>query len=243
MSGAVGVLAVVKWAPGHVASGLARLAFGRWTSMRNVPGLTFFKLLGSGREGGFLIQPGLQYQGLFCAFADEVSADAFLAQSKMMCAYRAHGIELFQTKLRAYSSRGSWSHRTPLSVTATSPAVGPVASLTRASIKPAKARAFWRHSPHTQASLEAAEGRIVSMGLGEAPVFRQATFTIWENQEAMDRFARSGAHLDAIKVARANKYFSEDLFARFVPYEMSGRWKGRSFGPATSMATVAAVNE
>lgn len=231
MLGDVAVLAIVEWKDGARVMGLARLAFGRWLAMRNIPGLTFFKSLGSGQNGGFQMVPGLGYQGLFCVFTDEASADAFLVSSSMLRAYRDNGRCVFQTKLRAYSSRGSWAGATPFNLAAEAPAQGPIASLTRASIRPSKAWRFWRHSPTSEAALRAASGRILSIGLGEAPVFRQATFTIWDNQAAMDHYARSGAHLDAIRAARTGGYFSEDMFTRFVPYQMTGHWHGRDFGP------------
>jgi hypothetical protein len=229
MPGDVAVLTIVEWKQGQRAKGFAQLAFGRWLAMRNIPGLTFFKSLGSGRNGGFQIVPGLGYQGLFCVFTDEAAADNFIETSRMLRAFHANGRSVFQTKLRAYSSRGSWSGVAPFHVSAEVPHAGPIASLTRASIRPSKAWRFWRHSPTSEASLTAAGGCILSVGLGEAPVFRQATFTIWEDQAAMDRYARSGAHLDAIRAARSEGFFSEDMFTRFVPYSMTGHWNGRNF--------------
>ncbi len=230
MPGDVAVLTIVEWKEGQRGKGLAQLAFGRWLAMRNIPGLTFFKSLGSGQNGGFQIVPGLGYQGLFCVFIDEAAADHFVETSRMLRTFRTNGRKVFQTKLRAYSSRGSWSGVTPFSISAEAPGAGPIASLTRASIRPSKAWRFWRHSAPSEASLKAAGGCILSIGLGEAPVFRQATFTIWEDQAAMDRYARSGAHLNAIRAARSEGYFSEDMFTRFVPYGMTGHWNGQDFG-------------
>ena len=66
-----------------------------------------------------------------------------------------------------------------------------------------------------------------SAGVGEAPILRQATFTIWESQAAMDSYARSGAHLAAIKAAMQGNYFSESMFVRFQPFDAEGTWKGK----------------
>ena len=66
----------------------------------------------------------------------------------------------------------------------------------------------------------------MAVGLGEAPVLRQATFSLWQSQADMDRYARSGAHLQAIRAAYEGRYFSESMFVRFVPLLMRGRWKG-----------------
>jgi spheroidene monooxygenase len=46
----------------------------------------------------------------------------------------------------------------------------------------------------------------------------------------MDAYARSGPHLEAIKCAAQHQYFSESMFARFVPVSIQGRWKDRSYG-------------
>jgi spheroidene monooxygenase len=102
--------------------------------------------------------------------------------------------------------------------------------LTRASIRPGLARAFWKQAPLTQRSLVDAPGCLFSAGVGEAPLLRQATFTMWESVALMDAYARSGAHLDAIKASQRNGYFSESMFVRFVPCGARGVWMGRHHG-------------
>jgi hypothetical protein len=228
MTGTVGVIVLANLEPNARARGFAHLAFGRLTLLRT-PGLKFAKILGSGRDGGFLPQPSFTHQGLFTTFDTEANADAFLASRQpILQGYRVHGRELFSAKLKAYASRGKWSGRQPLSVTTSVPS-GPIASLTRASIRPMKATKFWRHAPPSESSLRQVEGCLVAAGLGEMPLFRQATFTIWDSEAAMERYARSGAHLDAIRAAHAQAFFSESLFARFVPFDMRGTWAGRSW--------------
>jgi spheroidene monooxygenase len=70
---------------------------------------------------------------------------------------------------------------------------------------------------------------LLATGLGEAPVFRQATFSLWKNTAAMDAYARTGAHRDAISAAWKHQFFSESMFVRFEPLSLQGRWKGQSF--------------
>ena len=62
------------------------------------------------------------------------------------------------------------------------------------------------------------------------PCRQQATFSVWESQAAMDAYARSGAHLDAIRAAARDDYFSESMFVRFVPLRLVGTWHGRQHG-------------
>ncbi len=231
-SGQIAVILLVDFHRSALLRAFARLAFGRYR-LAKTPGMTFLKVLGSGRNGGFRPIPSFSHQGLFASFVDETAADAFLA-GDAVAAYRADARELFTAKLRAYQSRGSWSGKVPLAVTEQRPDSGPIASLTRASIKPGKAAAFWTHAPPSERSLHRMDGCLVAAGLGEAPLLRQATFTIWEDLEAMRRFAHTGAHLEAIKRARDGDFFSEDLFAQFVPSAMEGAWAGQSFGAAAA---------
>ncbi len=193
-----------------------------------IPGLQFFKILGSGADGGFGLKPSPSRQGLFCVFDSDAHADAFIQSSKVVVQYRAHAREFLIAKLEAYSCKGTWSGHT-IDVTASPPSSGPIAALTRASIRPTKARRFWRHAPPAEDSLGNATGCLLAVGLGEAPIFRQATFSVWESIDAMNAYARTGAHLEAIKASLSGGHFSESMFVRFQPRMISGRWKGQSF--------------
>ena len=230
-TGATAVLLLVDIAPGATVWGWLRFVIGRF-SMRGVPGLRFFKVLGSGHEAGFGLRPSASRQGLFCVFDDSAAADAFVDASPVVAAYRAHAREVLTVTLNAFSSRGSWA-RSPLAVSAQAPAGGPIAALTRASIRPAAAWSFWRRAPATEASLRIAPGCLLAAGLGEAPLFRQATFSLWDSVQSMDAYARTGAHLQAIQAAHAHGYFSESMFVRFVPRRLHGRWMGQSFDQAS----------
>lgn len=223
----IAVMVLVDFKPGAKLWGWMRLVLAALRPIK-APGLQFFKVLGSGHDGGFGLKPSATRQGLFCVFDTESHADDFLNHSKTIAAYKDHAREFFSTKLIAYSSRGSWSGHT-IAVAAEEPQAG-IATLTRASIRPFKAKAFWSKSPPSEASLQQAKGCLLSTGLGEAPFFRQATFSLWESTAAMNQFARTGAHLAAIKASHGGDYFSESMFVRFVPIAPKGVWKGKVFG-------------
>lgn len=106
----------------------------------------------------------------------------------------------------------------------------PVAALTRASIRVGHLRSFWSRAPAAQRDLASHPQCLLAVGLGEAPLVRQATFSIWSSAQAMEAYARSGAHLDAIRAAGKGGYFAEDMFVRFVPLAPEGRWRGRPVG-------------
>jgi hypothetical protein len=222
------VLVLVDIAPDSFLWGLSRYVIGRF-SLHNIPGLQFFKVLGSGFEGGFSTKPSLHKQGLFCVFDSEEHAKQFRTHSPLVQSYLKHSREFFAVTLNAFSTRGSWAN-TQLDITAKAPASGPIASLTRASIKPLKANAFWKNAQPAEVSINQSEGVILSAGLGEAPYLRQATFTIWEDETALNAYAQQGAHLAAIKAAYGQQYFSESMFTRFTPSEMQGAWRGKHYG-------------
>lgn len=103
---------------------------------------------------------------------------------------------------------------------------GPVASLTRASIRPLQAARFWRHAPATQADVCNAAGCRLAVGLGEAPLLRQATFSLWDDDAALVAYAQSGAHRAAAQGAWQQQWFSESMFTRFEVLHIEGTWHG-----------------
>lgn len=123
--------------------------------------------------------------------------------------------------------------------TAASADTPPVGVLTRASIQPSKTTAFWRHAPATQASLDAAPGCLLAMGLGEAPLLRQCTFSLWRDEPSMLHYAREGAHQQASAAAYKHRFFSESLFVRLRVLHMAGRWKAQEFGNGLGWGEVA----
>ena len=235
--GEVAVLVLAKMAPGALAWGWWRMVRGPG-ALRREPGVRFAKVLGSGHEGGFGLRPSGSRFGLFLLFDGQAAAQRFIDHSPQMAAWRRHAAECCVALLRATSARGQWSGQA-LAVTPGADASvhgdsgdqgGPVAALTRASIRPSKVAAFWRHAPPSQRALEAAPGCRLAVGLGEAPLLRQATFSVWDSVADMQAYARGAAHGAAARAAYAQDCFSESLFARFEPLSLHGQWKGQPLG-------------
>jgi spheroidene monooxygenase len=183
VSGVVVVL-LVDFLRAHQGWGWMRLVQGA-AAFKDTPGLLFTKVMGSGHEGGFVLRPSATHQGLVCMFENAEQADQFI-DSAAVKAYAERAKSIFVSALAVTSARGSWDGR---AWDATPPerlgkyldmdtqAAG-MAALTRASIRPAKAVAFWRYAPAAQDDLKNAPGCELAMGLGEAPLVRQCTFSV-----------------------------------------------------------------
>lgn len=206
------------------------------SALQGVKGLLFSKVMGSGHEGGFVLRPSPSHQGLICIFDCVASVKTFL-QGELVNTYRANAREFVWGMYSIASARGLWDGIT-WGVTEVEALDGaypiaepdnaaPIAILTRASIKPAHAVAFWRFAPATQKDLPTAKGCILAMGMGEAPLVRQCTFSVWRSLDDVDSFARHGAHQKAIETSYRKAFFSESMFVRMRPLEIHGRWKER----------------
>lgn len=206
-------------------------------ALQGVKGLLFTKVMGSGHDGGFVLRPSPSHHGLICVFDTVSSVKAFL-QGQLIASYRSNAREFIWGMYAVSSAKGLWDGR-PWGITDDDALEGAylrssddtsstIAVLTRASIKPAKAVAFWRFAPATQKGLPAAVGCMLAMGMGEAPLLRQCTFSVWRNPDDVDSYARHGAHQRAIDASYRRDFFSESMFVRMRPLEIHGCWKGHT---------------
>jgi len=218
----VAVLLLAQALPHERAWLLGRLVRGP-RALRHDRGLRFARVLGCGHEGGFGLRPAFDRGGLFALFDHEDDALRFVDHSAVIDGYRRRTRELLVAVLRATSVRGRWGGAS-MRVTASAVPGMPVASLTRASIRPLRAATFWRHAAPAEAALAAAPGCLLHAGLGEAPLLRQATFSLWRDTASLEAYARGGAHRAAIDTAWHQRCFSESMFVRFAPLRLAGRW-------------------
>jgi len=206
---------------------------------KTLPGLLFAKVMGSGEGGGFGLRPSGTHRGLIFLFDSLKSACDYLNSPDAQL-YRDKSREWWQGLLVVNSCRGTWNSQGWqsqgfLDELEVQNYQGPVASLTRGSIRASKAPAFWRYTPAAQEDLHQALGCELAVGLGEAPVVRQCTFSVWDNTASMMNYSRQGAHMKAIAAANKHQFFTESMFVRMQILQMVGEWKGRIFNTTSKV--------
>ncbi len=180
--------------------------------------IQFSKLMGSGKNGTFDIEPDLGQWAYLWVWKNQEDYTNFLENSGVMKYIRKYSSENFTLFLKPMQSRGLWDNQNPF-VTETKSTFAenePIVVLTRASIRPHKAADFWRNVPAVAHNFSENEGFVYSIGVGEMPFFKQATISIWKNESAMKAFAYRGKeHAQVIRKTHSEDWYSEELFARF----------------------------
>ncbi len=165
----------------------------------------------------------------FAVWDDGDALDAFEATSPIAARWRDQGRETWNVRLTPLSAHGSWGGARPLPDADVTPGGrdGPVAVLTRARIGLRHWPAFYRSVPAVEADLHHQPDLLAVLGIGEAPVGLQATFSLWRSTAGMEAFAyRGSSHEAVVRRTRAQGWFAEELFARFRPYGSTGTWDG-----------------
>jgi len=200
--------------------GAARLMLPR------VPGIGFWKLCGSGTGEGFTPVPNTGVYAILATWPDRATAERQTAQADVFRRYARHAAEVWTVFLTPVSTRGAWAGEnpfTPVNDTDT----GPLAALTRATVRPARALRFWRRVPDISAVIGQDPNVAFKIGIGEVPLLHQVTFSIWPDAESMAQFARAdGPHARAIRAVREGNWFREELYARFRVTATRGSWHG-----------------
>lgn len=192
-------------------------------------GCTFWKLLGSGRNGTFDLYPDWQQWGLLAAWTDRETFDKFDKRGFLAKWWNKLAIERWTVLLEPLQSHGKWDGKTPFDNLNVTEYTGIIAVLTRATIRFDRLKAFWGNVDSVANIMASAPGYITSFGVGEAPVYRQATFSIWRSVADVKAFAyASKEHAEVIKKTRDENWYSEELFARFKPIASFGTINGKN---------------
>lgn len=223
--------------------GLARL------SLRHEDQARFWKLCGSGTGHGFTPRPNWGVWSILAVWPDLATARARVAMNPVWQRWRARAQESWTIYLDPISARGTWAGSNPFGPDdlkagdlradnyapdnskadiPAAPANGPLAALTRATVKPSRALRFWNRVPGISDVIGADPNVAFKIGIGEVPLLHQVTFSIWPDTASMAAFARGdGPHGRAIRAVRDGHWFDEELYARFRLLGSDGTWQGR----------------
>jgi hypothetical protein len=218
--------------------------------VRRLPGVRFVKLLGTGRgrEFGPARADMTRWAALTVSDGPPPGWPEWARRSTASC----------RIDLAVLRVRGRWAGREPFPEAPTAAdgdatkgdaidgdaidghdavdgddADGPVLALTRARLRPARAVTFWRSVAPVASALAGAPGLLAAFGIGEAPLGWQGTVSVWRSAPDLARFAyRHPQHRRAIEQTAANRWYAEELFARFAVLDVVGDTEVIGWGTA-----------
>lgn len=194
------------WA-GVLSMALFRLPV--WIHRKNA----FRKLMGCGKNGTFDQRPDWRQWAVL-----EASDFAGLPTPGFLLAWwQFFRCEKWTLVMEPIEGHGTWDGKKVFGeLPAKSGYEGRIGILTRATIRISKVTRFWKHVDPVAKRMADADGLVTSLGIGELPWIKQATFSIWESREQMKRFAyQMQEHAEVIRKTRTENWYSEDMFVRF----------------------------
>lgn len=207
---------------------IARAVLGMATdrgSLGRTDGLRFWKLLGTGSGQTFTPNDADPTTwAMFAVWDSLASLRRFEAQSAVARRWQ-QAEEQWSATLLPIMWKGQWSRRDPFDGVVPGVAVPGrrIAAITRARVKPGQWRAFAAATPPVARAVNGTPGLAYTVGIGEAPVGLQGTFSIWDSTEALRRFAyESKEHREVMNRTVTDRWYAEELFVRFGILETSG---------------------
>jgi hypothetical protein len=198
-------------------------------SLNRIPGLLFYKLMGSGHGNGFSIRPDLSTFALLCSWSDEEAAQQGLHASSILNRFKKQADEHWTIYMHTLASHGKWDGMAPFGLSGPGQSEdGIIAVLTRASLHYKHLIDFWKHVPAVSQAIAGNPHLLFTKGIGEFPLIHQATFSLWTSQQDMMAFAyQNPFHTEVIRKTREMGWYKEELFARFKPFHSEGSWQGQ----------------
>lgn len=228
-------LTIIRYPKKYISLALLAMAVHRLPLLFNKK-ISFYKLLGCGKNGTFDRHPDWQQWGILAVRNTSTDIETFDSSSLINNLYGSFinkWIHIFKCEtwtifLEPIEGHGKWDGKEPFGILAKQPTYdGMIATLTRATIRLSKLKVFWQNVGGAANEMAGAQGFITSVGIGEMPYIKQATFSVWQSREDMKAFAyQMHQHKAIIQKTRKENWYSEDMFVRFKPLKTFGTIKG-----------------
>lgn len=213
-------LTIIRYRKRYIFFALLAMALFRFPLWLNKD-ISFWKLLGSGKNGTFDKTPDWQQWAILTVNKREWIGEGDILK-QLYNGFIAKWLRFFGCETLTYiltpvEGHGLWDKKKVFGeLPPKSGFDGVIAVLTRATIRIFKLKQFWKHVDPVAKHMATAEGFITSYGIGEIPWLKQATFSIWQNKDAMKAFAYNmKEHTEVIRKTRQEKWYNEDMFVRF----------------------------
>ena len=191
--------------------------------LRRSEDVNFAKMLGTGTGENFTPSDADLTRWGALVVIDESALDSIdsLAVVRSWNKRAEHEVRLV---LDPISAHGFWSGKNPFEWNVTPGPDSQIVAITRARIKWLQNFRFWKAVPPVSADLHQSPGLIAAIGIGEAPIGLQGTFSLWENGKVLRDFAYKGqAHQRAIEATAQYNWYAEELFSRFAVRNVRGK--------------------
>lgn len=197
-------------------------------ALRRDKSVKFFKLLGTGKGETFTPRDADPTRwGLLVVY--ETNNQKGHPLRKVLHRWSLISERIFRAEILPISVHGSWSGKNPFAVLGTYQDLhghawnGETVAITRARIKWRWNFRFWAAVPPVVKELSQSPGLISSLGIGEAPLGLQGTFSLWKSPLALREFAYKGqAHKEVIDATKRNHWYAEEMFGRFALLKSDG---------------------
>ena len=191
--------------------------------LRRSAGVNFAKMLGTGTGENFTPSDADLTRWGALVVIDESALESIDSLS-VIRSWNKRAEHEVRLVLDPISAHGLWSGSNPFDWSVTPAADSQVVAITRARIKWLQNFRFWKAVPPVSADLHQSPGLIAAIGIGEAPIGLQGTFSLWENGKALRDFAYKGqAHQRAIQATAQYNWYAEELFSRFAVRNVRGK--------------------
>ena len=191
--------------------------------------ISFWKLLGCGKNGTFDKKPDWRQWGVL-SVSSLGSAGSRKTPDFILQWWNFFNCEIWTLTLQPIEGHGTWDGKRCFGdLPKQTDYEGRIGVLTRATIRISKLNSFWKNVDGVASQMAGADGFITSLGIGEVPWIKQATFSIWESKAQMKQFAyQMQQHAEVVRKTRQENWYSEDMFVRFSILRSEGSLQGKN---------------